>query len=151
MNRNPLLCFTNAWDPTFLTRHDPTGKDDVSAVEAKRSMGVVGDPLAIFLGVSEDTGYPCEADEVKRYCEGESLKDLEGGVGKAGERRAAWLDDRESQDLIGSGNARLYTNNPLTATGLLRCLKQAVCARPEYAPRLVSQIVDVVPAIQEWG
>lgn len=133
MNRNPLLCFTNSWDPAFLTRHDPTGKDDVSAVETKRSMGDKSDPLTIFLGVLEDLGYPCEADEVKRHCGGVILKDLEDGVGQAGKRRAAWLDDRNSQDLTGSGNARLYAN-PLTATGLLGCLKQTVCCGATRIP-----------------
>jgi hypothetical protein len=124
------LCFTNAWDPAFFTRHERTGKDDVSAVEAKKSMGDVDDELTIFLQVSEDLGCPCEADEVKRYCECVSLEDLEAGVGEAGKRRAAWIDDRNSLDLTGSGNARLCVN-PLTATGLLKHLKQTVGTRPE--------------------
>jgi hypothetical protein len=137
--RYPLLCFTNVWDPAFFTRHDRTGKDDVSAVETKKSMGGVGDKLTIFLQDTEDLGYPCEADEVKRYCEGVSLEDLEAGVGEAGERRAAWLDDRNNLDLTESGNARLY-DNPLTATGLLKYLKQTVGTRPEFAPCLTSPI-----------
>jgi hypothetical protein len=124
----PLLCFTNTWDPAFFTRHDLTGKDDVSAVEARKSIGEVGDKLTIFLQVSEDLGCPCEADEVKRYCEGVSLEDLEAGVGEAGRRRAAWLDDRNSLDQTGSGSARLY-DNPLTATRLLKYLKQSVGTR----------------------
>jgi hypothetical protein len=137
--RYPLLCFTNAWDPAFFTRHDLTGKDDVSAVEAKKNIGVVGDKLTIFLQVSEDLGCPCEADEVKRYCEGVSLEGLETGVGEAGERRAAWLDDRNSLDQTGSGNARLC-DNPLTATGLLKYLKQSVRTRLELLLRLTSPI-----------
>lgn len=137
--RYPLLCFTNAWDPTFFTRHDRTGKDDVSAVEAKKSVGGVGDKLTIFLQVSEDLGCPCEADEVKTYCEGVSLEDLEAGVGEAEERRAAWLDDRNNLDLTESGNARLY-DNPLTATGLLKYLKQTVGTRPELPSQLTSPI-----------
>jgi hypothetical protein len=130
--RHLLLCFTNVWDPSFFTRHDLTGKDDVSAVEAKKSIGDVGDKLTIFL---QDLGCPCEADEVKRYCEDASLEDLEDGVGEARERRAAWLDDRNSLDQTGSGNARLY-DNPLTATGLLKYLKQSVGTRSELPLRL---------------
>jgi len=135
--RYPLLCFTNTWDPAFFNRRDLTGKDDVSAVEAKKSIGEVGDELTVFLQVSEDLGCPCEADEVKRYCEGVSLEDLEAGVGEAGERRAAWLDDRNSLDQTGRGYARLY-DNPLTATGLLKYLKQSVGTRPELPLRLTS-------------
>jgi hypothetical protein len=134
----PFLCLTNAWDPAFFTRRDLTGKDDISAVEARKSIGDVGDKLTIFLQVSEDLGCPCEADEVKRYCEGVSLEDLESGVGEAGERRAAWLDDRNSLLQTGSGNARLY-DNLLTATGLLKCLKQSVGTR--IALRLTSPIL----------
>jgi hypothetical protein len=109
----------------FFTRHDLAGKDDVSAVEAKRSIGEVGDEWTIFLQDSDDLGYLCEADEVKRYCEGVSLDDVEAGVGEAGERRAAWVDDRSSVDLTGSGSVR-PCDNPLTAKGLLRYLKQPV-------------------------
>ena len=138
--RHSLLCFTNAWDRAFFTRHDLTGKDDVSAVEVKKRIGGVGDELTIFLQVSEGLGRPCEADEVERYCEGVSLKNLEAGVGEAGTRRAAWLDDRNSPDLTGSGNARLC-DNPLTATGLLKYLKQTVGTRSELLPlRLISPI-----------
>jgi hypothetical protein len=138
--RYPLLCFTNAWDLAFFTRHDLTGKDDVSAVEFKKSMGNVGDELTIFLQVSEDLGCPCEADEVKTYCEGVSLEGLEKGVGEAGKRRGAWIDDRNSIYLTGNGNARLC-DNPLTATGLLRYLKQLVWTRPELPPRLTVQLL----------
>jgi len=63
-------------------------------------MGDVDDELTIFLQVSEDLGCPCEADEVKRYCEGVSLGDLEAGVDEARGRRAAWLDDRKSPGSI---------------------------------------------------
>jgi hypothetical protein len=137
--RYPFLCFTNTWDSAFFTRRDLTGKDDISAVEARESIGEVGDKLTIFLQVSEDLGCPCEADEVKRYCEGLSLEDLEAGIGKAGERRAAWLDDRNSLDQTGSGNARLC-DNPLTATGLLKYLKQSVWTRPKLPLRLTSPV-----------
>jgi hypothetical protein len=137
--RYPLLCFTNAWDPAFFTRRDLAGKDDVSAVEVRKRIGAMGDKLTIFLQVSEDLERPCEADEVKTYCGGVSLEDLEACVGEAGTRRAAWLDDRNNPYLVGSGNARLC-DNPLTATGLLKYLRQNVGTRPELPPRLTSPI-----------
>jgi hypothetical protein len=146
--RHPLLCFTNAWDPAFFTHHDLAGKDDVSAVEARKSIGDVADKLTIFLQIFEEQVCPCDADEVKRYCKDVSLEDVEAGIGEAGERRNAWLDDRNSPDLkAGSGKVRLC-NNPFTATGLLRYLKQPVWARPELPPYLTSPIANAASAIQ---
>jgi hypothetical protein len=121
----PLLCFKNAWYPWFFTHHDLTGKDDVPAVEVKKRIGGVYDKLTIFLEDSEDSGCPGEADEIKRYCEGGKLADVVDGVGEAGMRRVAWVDDRNSLSLTGSGNTR-SCKNPMTATGVLRHLRQPV-------------------------
>jgi hypothetical protein len=74
------LHFTDAQDPAFFARRDFAGKDDISAVEARKIIGEAGDKLTIFLRGSEDLGRPCEADEVKRYREGVSLKDLDAGT-----------------------------------------------------------------------
>jgi hypothetical protein len=123
--RYPLRCFKNAWYDCFFIHHDLTEKDNVPAVEKLKNMGSVEDELTIFLQVSEDLGSPCEADEVKRYCEGVRLEEVHKGLGEAGTRRAAWVDDRNSPILSGSGNVRLC-QSPLTATGLLRRLKQPV-------------------------
>jgi hypothetical protein len=100
----------------------------MSAVEMKEGMGGVEDKLRIFLGLEEGLNGPCEADAVQRFCKGASLKDINVGIGESGRRKASWIDDRNSKDLTGSGNARLC-ENMLTATGLLRYLKQPVCPR----------------------
>jgi hypothetical protein len=125
--RYPLKCFENSWSKCFFDHHDLSGKDDVPAVDAKKSLGdVENDKLTSFLQVSDGLRSPCEADEVKRYCEGgASLEEVQDGFGEAGTRLAAWTDDRNSPDLTGIGSVRLQ-GKLLTATGLLRHMKQPV-------------------------
>jgi hypothetical protein len=124
----PLQCFANVWHDSFFTRHDLNNKDNIPAVEMKKGIGGVEDKLTIFLRNEEGLSGPCEADAVKRFCKDVSLNDIEVGIGESGRRKASWIDDRNSADLTGSGNARLC-ENMLTATGLLRYLKQPVCPR----------------------
>jgi hypothetical protein len=143
----PLLCFKNAWYPTFFIHHDLAGKDEVPAVDVIESIGGSEDELTTFLHVSKELGSLCDADEVKRYCEGVRLEDIKNGVGEAGTRRLAWVDDRNSPFLTGSGNARLC-ENPLTATGLLKYLKQPVGTRPKLSPLLAKLLADIVAALQ---
>jgi hypothetical protein len=121
----PLQCFANLWHDSFFTRHDLSNKDEIPAVEMKMGIGGVDDKLTIFLRNEEGLGGPCEADAVQRFCKGISLKEIEVGMGEYGRRKASWIDDRNSPDLTGSGNARLC-ENMLPATGLLRYLKQPV-------------------------
>lgn len=130
-----LQCFQNVWYECFFTHHNRTGKDDVPAVDDKKSLGGMGDKLAIFLQVADGLGSPCEADGVKRYCEGVSLEDVQDGVGEGGTRLAAWIDDRNSPHLTGSGNVR-HCKNPLTATGLLRYLKKPVWIHLNWPPSI---------------
>jgi hypothetical protein len=122
--RHPLLRSPSVWCGWFFTYHDLAGKDDIPTIEAKRRIGCVDDDLTIFLQASEDFSCRCEA-VIKTHCEGVSLKYVERGVGLAGRRVAAWIDDRNSPDLKGSGTARLR-KDWLTATELLRYLKQPV-------------------------
>jgi hypothetical protein len=124
----PLQCFANVWPDSFFTRHDLSKQDEIPAVEMKEGMGGVADKLRIFLGLEEGLHGPCEADAVQRFCKDASLKDIDVGIGESGRRKASWIDDRNSKDLTGSGSARLC-ESMLTATGLLRYLKQSVCPR----------------------
>jgi hypothetical protein len=130
----PLQCFANVWHDSFFTRHDLSNKDVIPAVEMKKGVGGVEDELTIFLRNEEGLSGPCEADAVQRFCKDVSLNDIKDGIGESGRRKASWIDDRNSSDLTGSGNARLC-ENMLTATGLLRYLKQPVCPRlPQIDP-----------------
>jgi hypothetical protein len=95
----------------------------------KKGIGGVADKLTIFLGLEEGLNGPCEADAVQRFCKDANLKDIDVGIGESGRRKASWIDDRNSKDLTGSGNARLC-ENMLTATGLLRYLKKSICPPP---------------------
>jgi hypothetical protein len=118
----PGWYFKNSWQDCFFTHPDPKGKDDIRVVDAKKSFGDIEEKLASFLGLE----YPREVDEVKRYCKGgASLEEVQDGIGEAGMRRAVWIDDRNSPNLTGSGNAR-PRGELLTATELLRYLKEPV-------------------------
>jgi hypothetical protein len=122
----PLKCFQNAWYSCFLIHHDLTGKDDVPAVDTRKSLGIVEGNLETLLQTSDNSSSPSEADEVKRYCKGGSgLEAVEKAIGEAGTRLAAWVDDRNSPNLIGKGNVRVG-GTWLTATGLLKHLRQSV-------------------------
>ena len=122
----PLNCFQNVWYDCFLIHHDLTRKDDKPAFEIRRSLGGVEGDLEILLRTSDNSGSASKADGVKRYCKyGPDLQAVEQGIGESGTRRGAWVDDRNSPHLTGIGDVRLC-GTWLTATGLLRYLKQGV-------------------------
>jgi len=124
--RYPLQCFKKVWYEWFFAHHDLHGKDDIAAAEAKKSLGCVEDPLTSFLDVCDSWGSPCESDEVRWRCEGgPSLEEVQGGIGEYGLRRSAWIDDRNSPHLRGTGHARLYDSR-VSSTSLLKHLKQPV-------------------------
>ena len=132
----PLKCFQNAWYNCFFTHHDLTGKDDIPAIDTRKRFGSVEDNLEVLLQTSGSSGSPSEADEVKRYCKGgPGLDAVQKGIGEAGTRRYAWVDDRNSPHLTGKGDVRIC-GTWLTAMGLLRHLRQAVyhsgCLKKNY-------------------
>ena len=112
------------------------------AVEAKAQLGGLQDKLTDFLQDSQDLGFPSEADGVKRLCGDISLNDIEAGVGRAGTRKAFWVDDRSSNDLTGCGKQRPY-KGWLTATECLRYLKQPVRLNRVY-PHVIRSFADIV-------
>jgi len=140
------VCFENSWYADFsrLRKLD----DDETLVEVKKKFDADGDDLGIFFMDSGDAASRYEVEELKDFCRGISLEDVESGIGTAGHRRAVWLDDRSSsQDLERSGHTRQY-ENPLTATGLRRVLKIPRFGHegwPDAARRLI-YITDLDPA-----
>jgi hypothetical protein len=112
----PSKYLTKEWVPIFSK--DRNFKEDGSW----KHKFADGDDVGSFLQEYEGS-LPCfRAEEIERYCQGASLDDLQSGAGSAGQRRAAWLDDRSCEGLPSSSCVRKY-ENPLTATGLYRHLK----------------------------
>ena len=126
--RFSLARFKNYWHPSFSIHNDIIGGDDQSAVDIQRAAGVVLDTMTIFLECDTNL-VPPDIEDVQRYCEGANDENVESGVGDAGALQNAWLDERNSPHLNGSGHTRKH-ENPLTATGLFRQLKRPVWKRP---------------------
>jgi hypothetical protein len=120
-----LRCFEKVWYDDFLTYRDLVGKDETPAVEFLNELDGVGNKLSLFLCNGDDSVGPYEADAIQRFCRNFSPDEVERGIGQAGSRRACWLDELNSANLAGEGNARAC-KNMLTAMGLLRCLRQPV-------------------------
>jgi hypothetical protein len=137
-----LRCFAKVWYEGFFTHQDLIGKDEVPAVEILKELDGVGNKLSLFLCNDEGSGGPCEADAIQRFCKDASLNEVECGIGQAGGRRACWVDERNSADLTGEGNAR-FCKNMLTATGLLRHLRQPVRTIPAL-PTLLSRMMPTL-------
>jgi len=134
----PLLRSPSKWDKWFFNYHDLAGKAKIPAIETKREIDRVEDELTTFLQTSDEFSCSCE-ETIKRHCKGISVKRIEDGIGLAGTRVAAWVDDRQSPDLKGSGTAR-PRKDWLTATGLLRYLKQPV-SRPIKYETVINQLL----------
>lgn len=104
---SPLHCFDNFWWECFFDHHELTGKDDISAADAKRSLGCVDDDLTIFLDISDGYGCPREADAVKKYCEAcRDIREVREDSGEERQDLAIWIDERNSPELAGKGNVR---------------------------------------------
>jgi len=117
--------FTKEWDPVFSTNRDY--KREIPWVELKRHINATGEDVGIFLEDFEVSVPSCKAEEVKEFCKGAHLADLESANGTAGQRRGAWLDDMASSHVqLSIDQAVRKYPNPLTATGLYRSLKLPV-------------------------
>jgi hypothetical protein len=145
-NEHLEVCFENSWCPEFSRLRNLD--DHETLVEFKKKIDAEGDDLDIFFIDSEDAASLCEVEVLQDLCRGMSLEDVESGIGRAGFRRAVWLDERGSiPDLEGSGHAR-PCENPLTATGLQRSLKRQRFnhkSLPDAARRLI-YVADLDPA-----
>jgi hypothetical protein len=140
----PEDCFENGWHPEFSS---PRMREDDTAFADSETL-VDGDENILEFLNSENTTSPFEVEVIEEFCRGESLGDLVSGIGTAGHRKAAWLDDRGgSPDPTRSGHVRRY-DNPMTATGLYRALKKPRfnhAGSPDAERRLI-HIADLDPA-----
>jgi hypothetical protein len=142
---NPEICPENSWPSDFSRRRNPP--DDISFVDSHKMVGFDGDDLGIFCMDYGNPFYSCEVEVIEEFCGHMDHEELVEGIGLAGCWRTVWLDDRGSPYLNGSGEARQY-ENPLTATGLYRALKQSRFHHehlPDAARRLI-YISDLAPA-----
>jgi len=118
------------WNPVFLeTRHFKgdkeceDGKGDEKGEEVEEDEQ--GDGILDFLRYFEDLVSTTAAHETAKFCGNVQLDDLKERVGTAGNKFAAWLDDRSR-----SGEAREYSNR-LTAIDLYQLLKSKVWDKPQ--------------------
>jgi len=137
-----LRCFAKVWYEGFFAHQDLIGKDETPAVEVLKGLAGVGNELSLFLCNDESSSGPCEANAIQRFCRDVSLNGIERGIGQAGGRRACWVDERNSAHLTGEGSAR-FCKNMLTATGLLRRLRQPVRSIPA-PPALLSRMMPTL-------
>jgi hypothetical protein len=141
----PEECFENSWHPEFSSPR--IYEDDTALSDSETMIDGDEDILGFFLN-SGNTTFPCEVEVIEEFCWGASLGDLVSGIGTAGHRKAAWLNDRGgSPDLTGIGHKRQY-DNPMTATGLYRALKKPRFnheGSPDAERRLI-YIADLDPA-----
>ena len=121
---HPSNCYTKEWNPEFSK--DRGFKDQRPHVETKRGINAAldGVGLGFFLTDIEDELPSRAVEELEEFCQNVVVEDLGSGKGSAGQRRDAWLDDR-SRGPTGSRYIRKH-ENPLTATGLYRLLKELV-------------------------
>ncbi|KAE9379834.1 hypothetical protein N431DRAFT_323190 [Stipitochalara longipes BDJ] len=112
--------FGNSWCEEFSSLRKINDKQRL--IKIMREHDVDGDDLRIFFIDFGNTAAPLEIEVGESFCRHTSLEYVKKGKGLAGGRRTAWLDDRNSPDLEGSGETREY-ENPLTATGLLQALE----------------------------
>jgi hypothetical protein len=114
-------CYEKHWDPTFAK--DPEFNEDWprSYVDWKRDIGAVGEGIELFLQDVEDSNLDDKVEELKTFVAPVTLEHLQQGVGPAGQRFGAWLDERSI-----AAQTREH-KNPLTATQLYYRLGTPVC------------------------
>ena|SRR5579871_4553009 len=117
--------WAKTWDEQFS--EDRSFKEDSPWIERKESLGA-GDDEDITLVMRESlvTEQSYIYQEVETYCRGVRIKDVEMGNGKAGQRRAVWLNDTTFGRPNTNGRGRVHENR-LTATELFKALKEKVC------------------------
>ncbi|KAF2266352.1 hypothetical protein CC78DRAFT_578389 [Lojkania enalia] len=100
-NLQLLELYEKHWDPDF-SQDRQLGDDKPYFPELARNCGVdvnliteIREEITIFF--QDDEEEPCcEVDELQEFCEGARTDDIHFGIGSAGHRAAAWLDDRTS-------------------------------------------------------
>ncbi len=118
------------WNPVFLEIRNFKGDEECEEVDEGEEIeeGEDGDDCdgMLELRYTEDT-VSAATKEIEKFCGNVQLGDLEDRAHTAGNKFAAWVDDRTR-----SGEAREYSNsNRLAAIDLYRLLKDRVCDKPQ--------------------
>ena len=127
-------CCAKEWHPLFSKHAD--FEDSKFYLETRREIVRDGDELEDFLQDFEESGPGTSylIEELQEFCQGTSLDHLKSSTGLAGQRRAAWLDDRMWCS-EGSGKFVRDYQNPLTATSLYQILKAPVWKKSSLAQK----------------
>jgi hypothetical protein len=117
-------CYEKEWSSIFSKSLGFKGQGEFvgSFVDYKRGLNADCDDFRIFLQDCESSVPFSQAEEILESCQHSSLADLKSGIGSAGHRRDAWLDDKTPPCLKGGKEFRGY-DNPLSATSLYQKLK----------------------------
>jgi hypothetical protein len=126
----PHHFFAKIWDTAFAERRN--FKETEFYVESIRRLGATGDNFDWFWRHDPDRQDAVPSSkilEVKNFCHGVSLEDLESPTSPAESKQSAWLEDRSLP--CGSNRCSQYKNWPsarerLTATELYCLLKLKV-------------------------
>jgi len=124
METSTHYCYNKRWNKIF--EKDRDFKEDTPWVEEMEKLEA-GDDEDIGLArpqplISERL---CLYGEVESYCHGAQIEEVTVGIGTAGQRRAAWLDDREFRRPE-PRRPGLSFSRRLTATELFKELKKKV-------------------------
>ena len=116
-------CYSKEWDSKFLD--GPVPKDgNTFWVDSKRGLMAHGDDFDVFLEDSKSSVPSCPVEELREFCRGVRLKDLESEAAAAWQRSNSWVDDRSPTDKS-SVSAKTY-KNPMKAPSLYLSLKTEV-------------------------
>jgi hypothetical protein len=139
--------FAKEWDPLFSKPRKPNDgrpfverrreaalanqalTDGNTLLESDQSLHSDHNSVHIFHPDLDPSTSVLEVNDVERSYQNTSLPVLQSGNLPTGEKRAAWVDDRQ---LSNSENGKLVRehNNPLTATALYHLLKKPVSIKP---------------------
>jgi hypothetical protein len=121
------------WNPVFLEIRNFKGDEECEEYEESEEgeetevgdEGEGGDTILDLLRYYEDPVFAPATVETAKFCGNVKLDDLKERAYTAGNKFAAWLDDRSR-----SGESREYSNR-LAATDLYQRLKDWVCDNPQ--------------------
>jgi hypothetical protein len=116
---------------------DQTLNDDNLQEESRLRANADKNGIKILLRDFDDSVALIQVNHVEKFCEDVSLEALASGLeAVAGNRKAAWVDDRQMPH-PGTGKLVREHHNPLTATSFYRLLKRPVRTTLKFSGHLI--------------